>query len=78
MDRGAWRATVHGIAKRLTRPNRLSMHQALIEPPLVNQTSIYFCASSHTYRYAGAGAGIAGHTGKTKSWLAAPKDEPGS
>ena len=29
MDRGAWRATVHGIAKRLTRPNRLSMHQAL-------------------------------------------------
>ena len=76
LDRGAWQATVHGTAKRLTRPNRLSMHQALIEQPLVNQTSIYFCASSHTYRYSGAGAGAAGHIGKTKSWLAGPKDEP--
>ena len=26
MDRGAWRATVHGVAKSQTRLKRLSMH----------------------------------------------------
>ena len=26
MDRGAWRATVHGVTKSRTRPKRLSMH----------------------------------------------------
>ena len=55
LGRRAWQPTpvfFHGeshrqrslavIAKRLTQPNWLGMHQALIEKPLVNQTSIYF------------------------------------
>ena len=29
MDRGAWRATVHGAAKSRTRLNQLSMHRGL-------------------------------------------------
>ena len=28
MDRGAWRATVHGVAKSQTQPKRLSIHPA--------------------------------------------------
>ena len=28
MDRGAWRVTVHGVTKSLTRPKRLSTHTA--------------------------------------------------
>ena len=26
MDRGAWQATVHGVAKSQTRPKELNMH----------------------------------------------------
>ena len=32
MDRGAWRATVHGIAKRQTQLKRLSMHTPSLLP----------------------------------------------
>lgn len=32
------------------------LHHVLVEQPLVNQTSIYFHASSHTSRLSGAGA----------------------
>ena len=42
MDRGAWHATVHGVAKSRTRLNRLSMHactyakcKAGLDPDLV-------------------------------------------
>ena len=30
MDRGAWWATVHGVAKSQTRPKQLSMHGHVI------------------------------------------------
>ena len=32
MDRGAWGATVHGVAKSQTRPKRLSTHTGVSEP----------------------------------------------
>ena len=30
MDRGAWRATVHGVAKSLTQLKRLGLHTAAV------------------------------------------------
>ena len=32
MGRGAWRATVHAVAKSLTRLKRLSMHPRQVAP----------------------------------------------
>ena len=33
MDRGAWKATVHGVAKSWTQLKRLSMHAHTHKPP---------------------------------------------
>ena len=48
MDRGAWRATVHGVAKSRTRMKRLSMHASALwkQRPcgscsVQNQTNMY-------------------------------------
>ena len=37
MDRGAWRATVHGVTQSQTRLKRLSTHARIIEPGLSEQ-----------------------------------------
>ena len=55
MDRGAWRATVHGVAKSRTRPKRLSTHTHWINmcspsaPP--NLESSLFLESQHVSFY---------------------------
>ena len=36
MDRGAWRATVHGVTKGQTQLNRLSMHARLLFFPVLS------------------------------------------
>ena len=51
MDRGAWRATVHGVAKSWIRLKRLSMHARI---SLIYITASFSCLAkwfSHTYAY---------------------------
>ena len=38
MDRGAWRATVHGVTKSQTRLKRLNMHAILNIQSLVDHS----------------------------------------
>ena len=51
MDRGAWRATVHGVAKSRTRLKRLSMHaRTPSEEPHTAGTIILFKLQMRTLR----------------------------
>jgi len=48
MDRGAWRATIHGVTKSQTRLKQLSMHaQSHIKLPGRGRVSIW---TLYTYR----------------------------
>ena len=39
MDRGAWRAMVHGVAKSRTRPKQLTQHSThTVAPPFLPTT----------------------------------------
>ena len=44
MDRGAWRATVHGVAKSQTRLNDQHTHTLDDQPGGLNQGSVLFLA----------------------------------
>ena len=49
MDRGAWQATVHGVAKRQTRVNNTHMLKGwmscLLSPGKLLETSLDLCSS---------------------------------
>ena len=71
MDRGAWWATVHRVAKSRTRVKRLSKHAQVLEVRL-NHTiaqNLIFAVRSHNYACRGVHCG--GHMGGA-SWALVP------